>query len=99
MSFQGTPYPGPTPTYAPTHPPPAPLYNQTKPEDQHLTDDEVKSPYREGRFKSKNKINDIGFLVFFVAVVCYSIYPLILFEFMGYNPGAWFCRSFWRRPE
>ncbi|XP_006461087.1 hypothetical protein AGABI2DRAFT_192625 [Agaricus bisporus var. bisporus H97] len=66
MSFQGTPYPGPTPTYAPTYPPP---YNQTKPEVQHLSDGNIESPYQEGRFKPQNKVNDPIFLVFFVAVV------------------------------
>jgi hypothetical protein len=78
MSFQGSPYPGPTPTYA-TQPPPAPIYNQTKPEDQQLADGDVKSPYQEGRFKPENKINDIGFLVFFIAVVCTSIHYLFAF--------------------
>lgn len=65
MAYQGAPFPGPTPNYAPQNafdkPP-------SDPPVQPYSSD-VKDPYTEGRFKPKKKINDPIFLVLFVATV------------------------------
>ncbi|KAJ3570358.1 hypothetical protein NP233_g4447 [Leucocoprinus birnbaumii] len=63
MSYQGAPYPGPTPNYPQSYPP----YEQNTPLQPYAND--TKNPYDEGRFKPKKKINDPIFLVFFILTV------------------------------
>lgn len=66
MSYQGSPYPGPTPNYTQGYPPVP--YNQNEPFVQPYSSD-VKNPYDEGRFKPKKTINDPIPLTLFVAMV------------------------------
>ncbi|KXN90606.1 Protein PNS1 [Leucoagaricus sp. SymC.cos] len=67
MSYQGTPYPGPTPNYSQSYPP-INTQGQSAPLVQTYAPD-TKSPYDEGRFKPKRRVNDPIFLVFFIATI------------------------------
>ncbi|KAF9452389.1 integral to plasma membrane protein [Macrolepiota fuliginosa MF-IS2] len=66
MPYQGTPYPGPTPNYTQSYPPPD-AYGRAPPVQPY--DSDAKDPYDEGRFKPKKRINDPIFLILFVATV------------------------------
>lgn len=59
----GAPNPGYSQPYAQQQPPPQAYGNAYGNE---------KDPYANGRFKPKTKVNDIFFLVFFLAQVCWA---------------------------
>lgn len=67
MSYQGAPYPGPTPNYPQSYPPTNP-YEQNGPLSQVYANDS-KTPYDEGRFQPKKRINDPIFLILFILTV------------------------------
>lgn len=68
MSYQGIPYPGPTPSYSQSYPPTG-ASEQNAPFVPSYEDD-TKIPYNGGRFQPKKRINDPIFLVLFILTVC-----------------------------
>ncbi|KAL9711892.1 pH nine-sensitive protein 1 [Leucoagaricus gongylophorus] len=67
MSYQGIPYPGPTPSYSQSYP-------STGASEQNAPfvpsyEDDTKIPYNGGRFQPKKRINDPIFLVLFILTI------------------------------